>query len=1499
MVRSGKPKSDLKRSGTRRLGDDYQDIIALDRLIDWLEHSARYRRIRVEADDSGALDDVTAELANGALVVRQVKFSTHPEADEDRLTWETLLKREAGQKGPKSSLLQKWASSLRELTTDGQAVDAALVSNRQASEGLARVLRPDKTVNFDSVPTDVRQEVERQLGNATQALAFFSGFKFELNWPNLSEFRAGVRERFFRLGGTDRGWQSLMEEVRAWVCFRNRPNPGGVVTLSDVKRAAQWYQLQSLPQRYQIPTDYVLPSLKLHEDLINRLLSGSQSVTLLSASPGAGKSTYMSKLFEDLKARNVPVVRHHYFLSLTDELPAFRVDHLRAAESLMHDLLRDHAEALGDLADRNPKPAELRAWLQACGSHFAAHSRRLVLILDGLDHVWRESRSIDELDRLLNFVLPVPPGVSLFVATQPVDNTMLPAKLLRNAPRNTWIELPLLGRAETKEWLTHHIGDFAGFEDGAADPRVERLADSLQRRSRGHPLHLRFTLRAIQEQQLAFDENTIGQLPECPHEGIVAYYRELWHVIPNDARQILHLFAACRFPWPKNEIIRCLDPAQLATAQIFTALQQIAHLLLWTELGLRPFHGSLLAFVSQLPDHPNWAPILKEKALGWLRGPAPEYWNWAYAWRLAADLGDDNPLLAGPDRSWTVDAISKCRPESEVKDILSRAISCAANGHQFTRVIELGLLKDYYVEAYDTSQTVLESMLFARLLITDEPGLRNWLKAHFDELTDEQVRLFAEASARKGEDSRTLDCLNVLHERLRSGGEGRQYWDERSLMQRVAPFLGVAALPGGPETLKIVRFAARQREQGYGTAIVADFAKQLLINRDFARLYALLHSVPPLNGAGEVALTPEERETAFRPLALLAIEEATNCDDVALAEPANPYLQIYAAIRQTPDFRPQDTDFPATVVMSAQEYELHQREHEVTSLFTESFFTFLANHLWHRADSNDRWLVGLDAHSWPCDFLQLLNRVARDVAAGLHADRPPPLVEIYTSLSAFPKPEFRGNLNRVEFHYGVAAARAVMDISLVLPAMLSRTGGSPKITKDDIEAIFASPYCFRDSWISKYVALRRNLLTDDALDWLLTQMEQVLASSFGQFPERANLYAELAALAALHGRDARAVVLLSRTAENMLAHGPHKDLLFHHVLSAINALRCERPASVGDVEDKAAEWARRLAAPIAKITEFTDGDETRHLPSSLANTVAMVAPELLPAYYQWLVEEEEYDDALDALEAFVRTADLIDPVALAIAQTATDNVCVQTLAARARGGEKGATDALAALTVIMGQAVAVERPPKARLSEAADLPERPQLPKVAEYPPKKLKDFFVALKSAGYWPQEEAVMAWAKHWAAQGQGPNAFKVLTEVSKRGHTSSAWDAIYYLAGQYHGRNYAYTYLVRAYQDASGWNRFWVSKERVSKYWDEVRTHYPARWADFLSETLLGNTESRDPNLGHFAFERLILYCLTMGQQHLADQLVDEMVTRSLEFVSPIQFPTPAWAFSEERT
>lgn len=55
-----RPLGRFTRSGIRRSGDDYQDLCALELLVEMLEHPKRYQWIKVEADEAGVLDDVLA-----------------------------------------------------------------------------------------------------------------------------------------------------------------------------------------------------------------------------------------------------------------------------------------------------------------------------------------------------------------------------------------------------------------------------------------------------------------------------------------------------------------------------------------------------------------------------------------------------------------------------------------------------------------------------------------------------------------------------------------------------------------------------------------------------------------------------------------------------------------------------------------------------------------------------------------------------------------------------------------------------------------------------------------------------------------------------------------------------------------------------------------------------------------------------------------------------------------------------------------------------------------------------------------------------------------------------------------------------------------------------------------------------------------------------------------------------------------------------------------------
>jgi hypothetical protein len=98
-------------------------------------------------------------------------------------------------------------------------------------------------------------------------------------------------------------------------------------------------------------------------------------------------------------------------------------------------------------------------------------------------------------------------------------------------------------------------------------------------------------------------------------------------------------------------------------------------------------------------------------------------------------------------------------------------------------------------------------------------------------------------------------------------------------------------------------------------------------------------------------------------------------------------------------------------------------------------------------------------------------------------------------------------------------------------------------------------------------------------------------------------------------------------------------------------------------------WLRDIAAMIAAVNEFTDGDETRHLTKEFAGTIQAVEPSLFPAYYDHLCKNEEWENAEGSFSNFLQHTNLSDFIVRAIARTTIDEGGLAELKKRADAGE--------------------------------------------------------------------------------------------------------------------------------------------------------------------------------------------------------------------------------------
>jgi hypothetical protein len=310
----------LTASGARRQGDEYQDVQALDTLVAWLENNGLYQWVKLEADESGFLDDTLAMREDGVLEVRQVKYSTASHDSDDTWTWEMLLKQKKGKKGPLPSLIQKWFGTWREYVDNGSGISPSLVSNRRAAKELTLDASRTGKVNWGELADDNKNAILIQLGDESEVASFFQAFDFRLSEPSLRELENAVRIRFARLAGTTSGWYALEKAVREWINTKDNPPPKGCISLEHIQSIAKLKPYPVRLRRFLPPVTFFEPYLDQNrlfhhclphvgrrgqlKDLLS-FVSGENRVLILPGRGGSGKSKLIHALCRRL-ARQYP-----------------------------------------------------------------------------------------------------------------------------------------------------------------------------------------------------------------------------------------------------------------------------------------------------------------------------------------------------------------------------------------------------------------------------------------------------------------------------------------------------------------------------------------------------------------------------------------------------------------------------------------------------------------------------------------------------------------------------------------------------------------------------------------------------------------------------------------------------------------------------------------------------------------------------------------------------------------------------------------------------------------------------------------------------------------------------------------------------------------------------------------------------------------------------------------------------------------------------------------
>jgi hypothetical protein len=401
-------------------------------------------------------------------------------------------------------------------------------------------------------------------------------------------------------------------------------------------------------------------------------------------------------------------------------------------------------------------------------------------------------------------------------------------------------------------------------------------------------------------------------------------------------------------------------------------------------------------------------------------------------------------------------------------------------------------------------------------------------------------------------------------------------------------------------------------------------------------------------------------------------------------------------------------------------------------------------------------------------------------------------------------------------------------------------------------------------------------------------MEFDLRDSINTFRYRALSFAKMAVLAATHGLPNHAAKHLRYAAENLLGYGEHKDILLFEVLDA--ARDCH-DAGIKESRD----WIVRLAPALAHVTDFTDGDETRRLPQRLAEVLARMDTQLLLRYYQWLLSEEYYYVADKAFAAYLKEADLSSPFSAATASASVEPDSVAILAKRAAEGDQNSAESLLSIQSYLGS---VSLPGDESNSGGGQPSGRASSedgsPKPSDYPPDRFPDYLTEYRQPrqGFLHHPLRVESWLHYWAENDKSIEAFSALETALEHGLEFNVSDEEFEIARTYLGSDSAFKWLVQAHGRNNGWRKHWGSRTNSLHRWEIVKQRYPKRWVEFLiSSMALEDDVTRAP-VGKERIQRMIQYCIFMGQHEMAKELAEVVTQFICELISPLTLALPGW-------
>ncbi|MGZ4869072.1 MAG: NACHT domain-containing protein [Halobacteriota archaeon] len=1450
----------IKSSAITAAGYVYQTMQGISLLCDWLDAPSRYVRIRFECEDDAVaprgLDDLVAERPNGSVDLWQVKFT--PADEKHFLDWNWMLEKPGKVGGRSRSNLRKWFDAFNRIPAE-RLGEVRLLTNR-VPDTVVEACLDGGFINYTKAPDAIRLKVESELGGIDNAKRLFAALQVKHSDKGFASIEVHVTDRL-RRHGTAEGIEALKNRAVHWSIQKDQPTPGGWISLEEIRATLRAMAPEPLPENFVVPAGYRVPDTSFHNMFVATIEEVPQQPIVLTGPPGRGKSTYLSKVCDVLQKKQIPFVRHHYYLSTTDRshdrLTSFAVE-----ESLLAQVRSFH----GDIAigDRGLAPV-----LSACASHYKALGKPFVVILDGLDHVWRSyGHDKRPLDEVFNQVLSCIDNLVLVVGTQPVDDAELPTRLLVEASRSTWRELPAMSSDAVLSYLRKEI-KFGRLRldvhKRQSEDELLSAAAELRTRTNGHPLHVIYATEELVRSVKALSKWNVERLAGDLSQDVRSYYGSLWHLLSASQKDVLRLVCAFEFFWPK----RAFSEVAALSGSAEPEVTAVEHLLHSSAAGLKVFHESLTVFVRETDGFGQRVRELTPLVEQWLSSSAPSALRVNWLWAVQAKQDRPENLIAGLQRDWVLERLQEGYPIELFESLLADAEESALCRAQYADAYRLRHLKHRLLNSlsYQLLGANAARLKICTWKLAPDNSVIDEALASRHETSTVDVAALGIALAARGDTLNAGICGDEAYRRYL--GESRFTARSRDSLVRDELLFLVKSL----STLQVIgrtrQFAVRI--VGANTPqIAAKFLEALIEAKNLRSLVDVALDLP--NGAArDMACDAAVRAATLAEADLTAWGEFPLMSSTKLAGCA-------AAIsgHEVPIGSGQlDTDWLAG--------GYDERREALVNLAHDWFFG--AAHLQLIAGEDFSLLVAPEFKDREnvSEYLNFLGEVGRDFAREWSQGRPVSFAELFGTFEVI---EFPG-YGRYDIGQGATDFRRALHVIAVdIHLLSSKFGLNPLIDAEELQRAMTCAWFDADEFRKQYVSGGVKALSNEAAAYFVTQQ---LASLEGSVSEetgvRMQACLDLCEMALRHDLESLARGLCRKTWDLALGYGQRKDSVLPDVMDALEYL--------ADIEpDEARRFLAEVAPQVHNILEYTDGKGTRHVLWQADELLAKLHRGALVEKYREHTEAGNWSAAENSLKAFVANGELGNPLMDAVLRTGVHADVYGSLQSAASVGDAEAARLLGLAEVHIGADVGQFHEPE-RGSSSTDL--KPFEGDVTSY---DIADF-VRLQAdlrEHFGIRGDILLAWYRYWEKQGRGSELIaalepQLLSDACRDNDLYVLLDEAFETKRKLNGVASAFPLIVQAQLMNGGWlGPMYLEKiEKTEARLKLVAKRYPRRCDEFVIRSTF-SWLSRPKHSRVIPDEIMVFFLGLQGRKTEAVQFAEAMVqcvqgdTRTLPLIAP---------------